>query len=146
MNDSLALMTLRESTAVVIIVLFSFSLSVLTMRAFHAFLFAAVLASSAAFTPVCRNGVDKSVDARQYSTCLWSTPEKKKPYDEKLRKKLLSESIAPWRTIRLFLYGSLGSGAFVGGFIQLTGLLAALSAGKEGIDMNTEVRTKPHDF
>lgn len=110
-----------------------------------AFLFTAVLTTRAAFiAPVGRRATQAEKGAgvgRPSSTLLWNAPEtkKKKPYDEKLRKKLLSESIAPWRTIRLFLYGSLGSGAFVGGFIQLTGLLAALSAGKQDIDMNTEV-------
>jgi Low psii accumulation1 / Rep27 len=58
--------------------------------------------------------------------------------DESVRTKLVSESIAPWRTLRLFLYFSLGSGALVGGLITLTGLAAVLSGAKEG-DVNTEV-------
>ena len=119
-------------------------------------LLALLLATSSAFAPVRSqrhahlrhtdpHGVDRSCDSTTTTTTtlLFHTPEtnkQKKPYDELLRKKLLSESIAPWRTIRLFLYGSLGSGALVGGLIQLTGLLAALSAGKQdSIDMNTEV-------
>lgn len=112
-----------------------------------AFLVLALLATSSAFAPVAhRHAHLRQTDPNvvETTTCLFNTPEtnkKKKPYDEQLRKKLLSESIAPWRTIRLFLYGSLGSGAFVGGFIQLTGLLAALSAGTPDIDMNTEVNT-----
>lgn len=131
-----------------------------TMKSFQksaAFLFVAFLATSLAFTaPVGKKNhprhggivVDRPYSSPSSSSTsrLFNTPPetktKKKPYDEKLRKKLLSESIAPWRTIRLFLYGSLGSGAFVGGFIQLTGLLAALSAGKPDIDMNTEVGLK----
>lgn len=59
--------------------------------------------------------------------------------DESVRTKLLSESIAPWRTLRLFLYFSLGSGAFIGGLVTLPGAAAVLSGAKEG-DMNVEVR------
>jgi hypothetical protein len=107
-----------------------------------AVLFLALLTvHSSAFAPRTTDPMVRSMSQRQQPTpfLLLYNQSKKKPYDEKLRKKLLSESIAPWRTIRLFLYGSLGSGAFVGGFIQLTGLLAALSKGQTDIDMNTEV-------
>ena len=118
------------------------------------FLWISLLATTSSFVPIESNRRRVPADmmitrqpTQPLTTSLWNTPEnkKKKPYDEKLRKKLLSESIAPWRTIRLFLYGSLGSGAFVGGFIQLTGLLAALSSGKQDIDMNTEVTTLYRD-
>ena len=61
--------------------------------------------------------------------------------NEAMRTKLLSESIAPWRTVRLFAYGSLGSGALVGGLITLAGAAAALSGAKPDVDMNTEVRS-----
>lgn len=58
-----------------------------------------------------------------------------------MRNKLLAETIAPWRAVRLFLYGSLGSGALVGGLIQLSSTAAALSGVKGAdVDMNTEVR------
>lgn len=63
----------------------------------------------------------------------------KKPFDEGLRTKLVSESIAPWRTLRLFLYGALGSGAALGGFITATGVAAALSGARNDVDLNTEV-------
>lgn len=69
-----------------------------------------------------------------------SSNKKKGGLDESVRTKLVSESIAPWRTLRLFLYFSLGSGAFVGGLITLTGLAAVVSGAKEG-NVNTEVRT-----
>ena len=59
--------------------------------------------------------------------------------DPETRKKLLAESIAPWRTLRLFFYASLGSGAALGGFITLAGVLAALSGAKDDVDLNTEV-------
>lgn len=57
--------------------------------------------------------------------------------DAETRKKLLAESIAPWRSLRLFMYGSLGSGAALGGFICLTGILAA-KAGTREVDFDTE--------
>lgn len=65
--------------------------------------------------------------------------EKRGGLDESVRTKLVSESIAPWRTLRLFLYGALGSGAFIGGLVTLTGTAAILAGNKEG-DINTEVR------
>jgi hypothetical protein len=64
--------------------------------------------------------------------------KKKTGIDEKVRTKLLSESIAPWRSLRLFLYGSLGTGALIGGLITLSGSAAIVSGAKEG-DMNTQV-------
>ena len=65
--------------------------------------------------------------------------KKKGALDESMRTKLISESIAPWRTLRLFLYGALGSGAFIGGLITLSGTLAAMSSGNSDVDLNTEV-------
>jgi Low psii accumulation1 / Rep27 len=62
--------------------------------------------------------------------------------DPALRTRLLAETIAPWRTVRLFLYGSLGSGAALGGFITLTGVLAGLSGARSDLDLNTEVCSK----
>jgi hypothetical protein len=70
-----------------------------------------------------------------------NTKQKKKSgFDEGLRTKLLSESIAPWRTVRLFMYGSLGSGALVGGLITLSGTAAALSGTRPDLELNTQVR------
>lgn len=66
--------------------------------------------------------------------------------DSAMRTKLLSESIAPWRTVRLFLYISLGSGALVGGLINLSGLAAALSAGGTDVDLNVEYLNLAIDF
>ena len=73
---------------------------------------------------------------------LHSSKKEKKssaPFDENLRTKLVSESIAPWRGLRLFLYGSAASGAAVGGFITLTGALAAMSGARSDVDLNVEV-------
>jgi hypothetical protein len=66
--------------------------------------------------------------------------------DPAVRSRLLAESIAPWRTVRLFFYGSLGSGAALGGFITLTGVLAALSGARPDLDLNTEVCPNREDL
>jgi Low psii accumulation1 / Rep27 len=112
----------------------------------------AFLAITSAFhvsSPVPKNtraGISEQTQPFQQSTSLQMSSkdeDKKKtkgPFDEALRTKLVSESIAPWRTLRLFLYGSLGSGAAVGGFITLAGVAAALSGARTDIDLNTEVR------
>ena len=59
--------------------------------------------------------------------------------DSETRKKLLAESIAPWRGLRLFLYAALASGAALGGFITLSGVIAGLSGVRTDLDLNTEV-------
>ena len=84
--------------------------------------------------------------AQPKSTSLFAEKKKKKVggLDENVRNKLVSESIAPWRTLRLFFYFSLGSGALIGGFIALTGTLAAISNGQadaEDFDMNAQVNS-----
>ena len=81
---------------------------------------------------------------RALATCLFAeAPDRKKKkkggLDESVRTKLVTESIAPWRTLRLFLYGSLGSGALIGGLVTLTSTAAISSGAKEG-DLNAEVR------
>ena len=53
--------------------------------------------------------------------------------DTSVRSKLLAESIAPWRTLRLFTLASAGSGAFIGTLIT-AGALAA--SGATGADVN----------
>jgi hypothetical protein len=90
------------------------------------------------------------------TTSLWSTPpsgggggggddntKKKKSggFDEGLRSKLVSESIAPWRTVRLFFYGSLGAGALIGGLVTLSGTAAALSGARPDLELNEQVCT-----
>lgn len=79
-------------------------------------------------------------ETRQSGSCLAAADPKKGRLEESVRNKLVTESIAPWRTLRLFLYFSLGSGALVGGLITLTGTAALLSGAREG-DVNTEVRS-----
>lgn len=58
-------------------------------------------------------------------SALCSDKKKKGGVDESLRNRLVTESIAPWRTLRLFLYGSAGTGAFIGGIINGSGAIAA---------------------
>lgn len=66
--------------------------------------------------------------------------------DEGVRSKLVTESIAPWRTLRLFLYAALGSGALIGGIITLTGVAAALSGARTDVDLNVEALNLAIDF
>ena len=53
------------------------------------------------------------------------------------RRSLVTESIAPFRGLRLFLYGALGSGAFVGGLINTSGAIAASNSPE--FELSTEV-------
>lgn len=66
--------------------------------------------------------------------------------DEEMTSRLVKETIAPWRGLRLFLYFSAGSGAALGGFITLTGTLAALSGARTDVDLNTEFLNLAIDF
>jgi len=66
--------------------------------------------------------------------------------DPTVRNKLLAESIAPWRTLRKFLYASAGSGALLGGIITLTGAIAAFAGARPDLDMNTEYLNLAIDF
>jgi Low psii accumulation1 / Rep27 len=85
-------------------------------------------------------GATSSTELYSSSNSNESKKNKNKGLDENLRNKLVTESIAPWRTVRLFLYFSCGSGALIGGLITLTGFMAALSNGSEDLVVNTEVR------
>jgi len=61
-------------------------------------------------------------------------------------KNLLAETIAPFRGLRLFFYGSFASGAFVGGLITASGVAAALSGVRTDVDLNTEYLNLAIDF
>ena len=63
-----------------------------------------------------------------------------------LRKKIISESIAPWRAFRLFICATLGSGAALGGFITLAGVAASLSGARSDLDLKTESINLAIDF
>lgn len=86
--------------------------------------------------------IDYALSGRQTtsspsSTVLFSDKDKKSGVDANMQSKLVTESIAPWRTIRLFLYGSLGTGAFIGGLINTSGAIAASSS--PDFNLQTEV-------
>jgi hypothetical protein len=89
--------------------------------------------------PLFSSREDETVDQAAKS-------KKKTGLDANVKSKLLAESIAPWRTVRLFLYGSLGSGATVGGLITLTGVAAALSGARPDLDLSTEAMNLAIDF
>jgi hypothetical protein len=111
------------------------------ISAFQRSLLLALLAFVAAnaFTPPC---VKQTPAISKRSLAVANSEKKKKgAFDETLRNKLLTESIAPWRTLRLFLYGSLGSGAFVGGLINTSGAIAGSNS--PDFNLNTEVGPSP---
>ena len=68
-----------------------------------------------------------------------SNNPKKSGLEEGVKNKLVKESIAPWRSLRLFFYFALGSGAMIGGLITLSGTLAAMSGARPDLDLNTQV-------
>jgi hypothetical protein len=61
--------------------------------------------------------------------------------------KLLAETIAPFRGLRLFFYGAFASGALAGGLITLSGILAALNGVRsDTIDLNEAYTNLAIDF
>ncbi len=61
--------------------------------------------------------------------------------------KLLAETIAPFRGLRLFFYAAFASGAFVGGLITLSGVIAAWNGLRPDIlDLNAEYVNLAIDF
>jgi Low psii accumulation1 / Rep27 len=78
---------------------------------------------------------------RTSRTVLFGNDDKKKDgLDSKVRTKLLAESIAPWRTVRLYFYGGFGISAFVGGLITLSAVVAAMGGNRPDVDLNEQVR------
>lgn len=103
---------------------------------------AVVLPAVRAFSPATTKHVEplsssSSSSSRASAMTLFSEPQKKGGLETGMRSKLVTESIAPWRTLRLFLYGSLGSGAFVGGLINTSGAIAGSNS--PDFNLNTEV-------
>ena len=81
------------------------------------------------------------------STLLHAETKKSVPkLEEGVKAKLLAESIAPWRLVRMFFYGSFGSGAFVGGFLTLAGLIAAKSGARSDVDIDEATINVAIDF
>lgn len=80
---------------------------------------------------------------------LLAAEEKKKSrsgLDPSVRAKLVTESIAPWRSLRIYLYIALGLGATLGGVITLLGVVAALSGARTDLDLNVEYKNLAIDF
>ena len=102
----------------------------------------AALLCAEAFTP---SGLSHSIvnaDVRttklhDSAMALFAEPKKNGGLDTAMRSKLVTESIAPWRTLRLFFYGALGSGAFIGGLINISGAVAG--SNRPEFNLNTEV-------
>mmetsp|Transcript_13997 Transcript_13997/g.35207 ORF Transcript_13997/g.35207 Transcript_13997/m.35207 type:complete len:338 (-) Transcript_13997:132-1145(-) len=99
-------------------------------------LFLTAIGGASAFVPASKSRAvnplrideQQSVDSQFSFTTLFAEKKKKGGLDESMRNKLVTESIAPWRTLRLFVYGSFGSGAFIGGLINGSGAIAAMSS------------------
>merc|ERR1711966_335427 len=53
---------------------------------------------------------------------------------------------APFRGLRLFIYGSLASGAFLGGLITASGVIAALNGLRDDVDINEGYTNLAVDF
>lgn len=100
------------------------------------------------YKPVIRPSAIDNHDSHKLSRAstmaLWSEPSKKGGLETGLRSKLVSESIAPWRTLRLFLYGALGSGTFIGGLINISGAVAGSNS--PDFNLNTELLNVGIDF
>lgn len=87
---------------------------------------------------------EKNYESSLPFTALFSDKKNNAPFDESMRNKLVTESIAPWRTLRLFLYGSLGSGAFIGGLINGSGAIAGSAS--PDFNLQTELLNLGIDF
>jgi len=108
-------------------------------------------AGATAINNVIKNESSLFVRSQQTATAttaLWASDEKKKSnkggFDEGMRTKLVAESIAPWRTLRLFFYSALGAGAFIGGLINGSGAIAASAS--PDFDLKIELINLGIDF
>jgi len=84
---------------------------------------------------------------RSPQTSLFESSESKKSgIDNNVTNKLLAETIAPFRGLRLFFYAAFASGAFVGGLITASGVAAAMNGLRSDVDLNTEYLNLAIDF
>lgn len=115
---------------------------------------ASFLGTAAAFAPpTISHHMSKSVQPQKRqilttTTQLYETNKQKKSggIDRNVSNKLLAETIAPFRGLRLFLYAAFASGAFVGGLITASGVAAALSGVRTDVDVNAEYLNLGIDF
>lgn len=85
-----------------------------------------------------------SSSVRSSSSSLYE--KKSGGLDSNVSNKLLTETIAPFRGLRLFFYAAFASGAFVGGLITASGVAAALNGLRPDVDLNTEYLNLAIDF
>lgn len=78
----------------------------------------------------------------RYAQSYIALHEKKSPVSSDL----LVESVAPFRGLRLFLYASLASGAFIGGLITASGVVAALNGLRDDVNVNDGYLNLAIDF
>ncbi|KAL7431113.1 hypothetical protein ACHAXM_002579 [Skeletonema potamos] len=111
---------------------------------------ASILGSVAAFAPPSGSHHVQTQNRQLLTTTqLYETNETKKNakgIDRNVSNKLLAETIAPFRGLRLFFYAAFASGAFVGGLITLSGVTAALSGVRPDVDLNAEYLNLGIDF
>jgi hypothetical protein len=92
------------------------------------------------------NALDKSND--ESSSSVRGQPKQPNGSSTVVSNKLLAETIAPFRGLRLFFYGAFASGAFAGGLITLSGILAAMNSVRSDttIDLNEAYTNLAIDF
>ena len=119
-----------------------------TSRSIVALLAGCTVASVGAFAPPSA-GIARAARAPAAAAC--AARPSTSLYLEKEGKggvsnKLLEETVAPFRGLRLFFYAAFASGAFVGGLITASGVAAALSGVRTDVDLNTEYLNLAIDF
>eukprot|EP00580_Thalassiosira_gravida_P015748 CAMPEP_0201668706 /NCGR_PEP_ID=MMETSP0494-20130426/20689_1 /ASSEMBLY_ACC=CAM_ASM_000839 /TAXON_ID=420259 /ORGANISM="Thalassiosira gravida, Strain GMp14c1" /LENGTH=354 /DNA_ID=CAMNT_0048149209 /DNA_START=73 /DNA_END=1137 /DNA_ORIENTATION=+ len=102
---------------------------------------------SISISTIPNDAIQRSQYSRPPSTIIALNQEKEKKGSTDInRTKLLVETVAPFRGLRLFFYAAFASGAFVGGLITLSGVAAAMNGLREDVDMNTEYLNLAIDF
>mmetsp|Transcript_23029 Transcript_23029/g.51361 ORF Transcript_23029/g.51361 Transcript_23029/m.51361 type:complete len:355 (-) Transcript_23029:34-1098(-) len=112
-------------------------------------LFLCALAGSTAFTvDTSRSRLSLNLNVptaataspRRRPTTELNQEDKKRSggFDKGVSNKLLEETVAPWRGLRLFLYGAAASGAFVSGMFTGSGVIAAMGGVRDDVDLNAE--------
>lgn len=96
--------------------------------------------------PITHTPFQQSLTTATRHSMALQAEKKSNKVDPNLKNKLLAETIAPWRGLRLFLYASFASGAFVGGLITASGLAAALSGARTDVDVNADYLNLAIDF
>lgn len=102
---------------------------------------------NAATAAVAFTSTATTTSTRSASSSTVALHEKKPGgLDANISNKLLTETIAPFRGLRLFFYAAFASGAFVGGLITASGVAAALNGLRSDVDLNTEYLNLAIDF